>query len=72
MNVVRIKMRCSIEPRDRIYVEGYGFLSVAKDMGKSLSSKYGQKRLDSAKKSITDAIKTASKRSIQKSSRNNG
>ena len=72
MNIVRIKMRYSIEPRDRIYVEGYGFLSVAKDMGKSLSSKYGQKRLDSAKKSITDAIKTASKRSIQKNSRNNG
>ena len=72
MNIVRIKMRYSIEPRDRIYVEEYGFLSVAKDMGKSLSSKYGQKRLDSAKKSITDAIKTASKRSIQKNSRNNG
>ena len=72
MNIVRIKMRYSIEPRDRIYVKGYGFLSVAKDMGKSLSSKYGQNRLDSAKKPITDAIKTASKRAIQKNSRNNG
>ena len=29
-------------------------------MGKSLSIKYGQKLLDSAKKSTTEAIKTAS------------
>ena len=35
-------------------------------MGKSLSSKYGQKLLDSANKSTTNAIKTASKRAIQK------
>ena len=61
-----IKMRYSIEPRDRIYVKGYGFLSFAKNMGKSLSSKYGQKLLDSAKKSTTDAMKTDSKISIQK------
>ena len=59
-------MRYSIEPRDRIYVKGYGFLSFAKNMGKSLSNKYGQKLLNSAKKSTTDAIKTASKRVIQK------
>ena len=50
--------------QERIYVKGYGFLSFTKNMGKS--SKYGQKRLDSAKKSTTDAIKTASKRAIQK------
>ena len=59
-------MRYSIEPRDRIYVKGYGFLSFAKNMGKSLSNKYGQKFLDSVKKSTTDAIKTAAKRAIQK------
>ena len=59
-------MRYSIEPRDRIYVKGYGFLSFAKNMGKSLSNKYGQKLFDSAKKSTTDAIKTASKRATQK------
>ena len=35
-------------------------------MGKNLSNKYGQKLLDSAKKSTTDAIKTASERAIQK------
>ena len=60
-------MRHSIERRDRIYVKGYGFLSFAKNTGKNLSNKYGQKLLDSAKKSTTDAIKTASKRAIQKS-----
>ena len=35
-------------------------------MGKNLSNKYSKKLLDSAKKSATDAIKTASKRAIQK------
>ena len=65
-------MRYSTEPRDRIYVKGYGFLSFAKNMGKSLSNKYGQKLLDSAKKSTTDAIKTASKRAIQKTAEATG
>ena len=64
-------MRYSIEPRDRIYVKGYGFLSFAKNMGKSLSNKYSQKLLDSAKKPTTDAIKTASKKSNSKDSRSN-
>ena len=59
-------MRYSIEPRDRIYVKGYGFLAFAKNMGQNLSNRYGQKILDSAKKSTTDAIKTALKRAIQK------
>ena len=65
-------MRYSIEPRDRIYVKEYGFLSFAKNMGKSLSDKYGQKLLDSAKKFTADAIKTASKRAIQKTEEENG
>ena len=26
-------MRYSIEPRDKIYMKGYGFLSFAKNMG---------------------------------------
>ena len=59
-------MRYLIEPRDRICIKGYGFLSFAKNMGKHLSNKYSQKLLDTAKKSTTDAIKTASKRAIQK------
>ena len=40
-------MRYSIEPKDRIFVKGYGFLSFAKNMGthatkvaKNLSNKY--------------------------------
>ena len=61
-----INMRYSIEPRDRIYVKAYGSLSFAKSMGKNLSNKHGQKLLDSAKKSTTDAIKSASKRPIQR------
>ena len=65
-------MRYPIEPRDRIYVKGYGFLSFAKNMGKSLSNKYGQKLFDSAKKSTTDAIKTALKRAIQKTAEATG
>ena len=60
-----IKTRYSIEPRDRIYVKAYGFLSFAKNMGKSLCNKYGQKVLDSAKKSI-------SKRAIQKTAEATG
>ena len=59
-------MRYSIEPRDRIYVKGYGFLSFAKNMGKNLSNKYGQKLLDSAKKSTTDAIKLLQKEQFKK------
>ena len=55
-----------------IYVKGYGFLPFAKNMGKSLSNKYGQKLLDSAKKSTTDAIKTASKRAIEKTAETTG
>ena len=50
-------MRYSIEPRERRYVEGYGFLSLARNMGthatkvvKNLNNKYGQKLLDTTKK----------------------
>ena len=43
-----------------------GVLSFAKNIGKNLSNKCGQKRLDSAKNYTIDAMKTASKRAIQK------
>ena len=67
-------MRYSLQPKDQIFVKGYGFLSFAKNMGKNmgkniskrLSGKYGQKRLVHAKQSATDALKTSSKRVIQK------
>ena len=55
-------MRYSIEPRNRIYVKGYGFMSFAR----SMSNKYGKKIVNTAKKSATHAMKTASKRAIQK------
>ena len=67
-----IKMRYPTEAPDRICAKGYGFLSFAKNVGKNLSNKYCQKRLDSAKKSTTDAIKTASKRAIQKTAEATG
>ena len=47
-------------------------MSFAKNIGKNLSNKYGQKLLDSAKKSTTDAIKTTSKRAIQKTAEATG
>ena len=54
-----------------MYVKGYGFLSFAKNIGthatkvsKSMNNKYSQKLLDSAKKSTTNAITTASKKTI--------
>ena len=68
-------MTCySIEPRDLIFVKGYLFLSftkniskiIGKNTSKNLSGTCSQKLLDHNKKSATDALKTASKRAIQK------
>ena len=47
-------------------------MSFAKNIGKNLSNKYGQKIIDTAKKSTTDAINTASKRAIQKTAEATG
>ena len=58
--------------QNRIYVKRYGFLSFAKNISKYLRNKYGQKLLDSAKKSIADAIKTDTKRAIQKTAEATG
>ena len=72
-------MRYSVEPRERRYVKGYGFLSFARNMGthatkiaKNLNNKYSQKLVDTAKKSVTDAFKIASKRAIQKTAEATG
>ena len=69
----------SIEPRERRYVKGYGFLSFARNLGtdatevaKNLNNKYGQKLADSAKKSATDALKIAGKGAIQKTAEASG
>ena len=55
-------MRYSLEPRDRICMKVYGFMSFAR----SMSNKYGNKLVDTAKTSAADAVKTAFKRAIQK------
>ena len=52
-------MHYSIESKERRYLKGYGFLSFAKNIGKNISNEYSQNLVDSAKKSATDAIKTA-------------
>ena len=70
-------MRYSVQPRDRIFVKGYEFLSFAKNMvkniGKNISknqiSKYCQNFLDRAKKYTTGALKTSSKRVVQKTAK---
>ena len=63
-------MRYSVQPRDRIFAKGYGFLSFAKNIGKNISKnvkgKYSQKLLDHARQSATHALKTTSKRVTQK------
>ena len=61
-------MKYSVEPKDRIYVKRYGFISFAKNS----SNKYSQKIIDTVKKSASDAIKTASQRAIQKTAEATG
>ena len=50
-------------------IKGYGFLSFTRNIGthaakiaKNMNDKYSQKIVDTAEKSATDAIKTASKK----------
>ena len=58
-------MRYSVQPGDRIFLKGCGFLSFAKNMGKNigkkisknLSDKHSQKLLDHAKQSATVCLK---------------
>ena len=72
-------IRHSVQPRDRIFVKGYRFLSITKNMAenicknmsKILSGKYNQKRFDHSKQSAADAIKTNSKKRNSKSSSSN-
>ena len=51
-----------------IGVYGYGVLPLAKN----LSNKHSQKLIDAAKKTATDALKTASKRAIKKTAEATG
>ena len=55
-NSYRIKMCYSIEPRERRYMKGYGFLSFARNIGthatkvaKTMSNKYGKNLLTQLK-----------------------
>ena len=72
-------MRYSVQPRDRIFVKGYGFLffaeNIVKNIGKNISKifsgKCSQKLLDHSKQFATDVFKTASKKSNSKNSRSN-
>ena len=36
-------MRYSVQPRDQIFVKGYGFLSFAKNMGKNIGKNLSSK-----------------------------
>ena len=48
--------RYSIQPKDQIFVKGYGFLSFAKNIGKNISkilnARYSQKLFDHAKQHL--------------------
>ena len=64
-------MACySVQPRNRIFAKGYRFLSFARNMIKTkiknLSRKYSKKLPDHTNQSASDALKTVSKRAIQK------
>ena len=70
LSKVHLQMRrYSVQPREQIFVKGYGFLFFAKNMVKSigknesknLSGKYSQKFLNHAKQSATDTLKAAQK-----------
>ena len=61
-------MRYSTKPRFRKYVQGYCFLSFARKLG----NKYGKKLMDTATKTRIDAVKTASKRVVQKAAEATG
>ena len=65
--------RYSAQPRDRIFVKAYGFLSFARNMGKNVgknisknfSSKYSHKLFDHAKQSTTDTLETPSQNTAE-------
>ena len=69
--------RYSVQPRNKISIKGYGFLSFATNMGENIGKniskcKYSEKLLDHTKQSATDALKTSSKTAIQKTSEATG
>ena len=80
-------MRYSIEPRERRYIKGYGFLSFARNFGNkygkklmntaiktgaNFNSKYGKKLTDTAIKTGQDFATTAGKAIVHKSAEATG
>ena len=67
-------MHRSVQPRDQIFVEGYGFFSFAKNTGKNvgkttsknLSGKYSQKILDMLNNPQKMLLKLLQKKAIKK------
>ena len=84
INIILVKnlkmTRYSVRLKDRIFVKGYRFLpfiknmakNIAKKISKNLIGKFSQKLLDHGKNSATDALKTSSKRVIQKTGEETG
>ena len=85
--VLSIKMRYSIEPKERRYVKGYSFLSFAKNFGNkygkklinaaiktgtNLSSKYDKKLTDTTIKTGKDFVTIAGKKIVHKSAEATG
>ena len=57
-----VTRRCFVEPRTIKYVKGYSFLSFARNP----SNKYRKRLLDTATKTGIDALKTDSKKVVNK------
>ena len=77
------KMRYSLEPHYRRYVQGQGFMSFARnignkygrkifDIGKSMKKKYGKKILDNSLSAGKDFAKIAGKKVLTKSAEATG
>ena len=77
------KMRYSLEPSYRRYVQGQGFMSFAKNIGNEygkkifdksmdVSKKYGNKLLDNSLSAGKDFAKIAGKRMLTKSAEETG
>ena len=70
----------SIQPRERLFVKGYGFLpfaknmvkNIGKNMSENLSGKYSKNLIDHGKQSAADALQTSSKRVAQKAAETAG
>ena len=85
--LTKYKMRYSLEPRYRKYVQGQGFMSFAKnignkygrkifdksiDVGKNVSNEYGRKILDKSVDAGKDFAKIAGKKVLHKNAETTG